>query len=507
MKRFAPLVAILFSCVPVAHAEPEGPIARTGTGIVMGTADAGISAFLGIPYAASPAGDRRWTAPQAPDGWQGVRQAQAFGPACPQPASQAVLLEDDNNQSEDCLSLNVWTPDTDAEGLPVMVWMHGGAFYLGAGGAPIYDGSALAREDVVVVTLNYRLGTLGFFGHPGLAEEQAGVPRANYGFLDQVAALEWVRDNIEGFGGDPGNVTIFGESAGGVSVLLHLYSPLSEGLFDKAIIQSGGGWRPLNRAADLDSEGAALAESLGADSLAALRNIPLPDLLSAQARSGTQWWPVVEPNSVPMQMPAAVLSRKIADVPLMIGSNSWEASLARARQTDPQAIISIVPEDMLDAAGQAYKADTLSDQQFADALYTDAGFAAPARWIAGQASQGQPAYLYRFEQVREAVAGKVPGAAHGVDVVYVFGSAERLDSAAEFGEADKRMSDNMIDCWTGFAKTGDPSCCGGWPNHAQGTDKIMVFGNGEARFEENTQTERLNFQEKLALRLASLSRR
>ncbi|MEE2920486.1 MAG: carboxylesterase family protein [Pseudomonadota bacterium] len=507
MTRLTSLAALLLTCLLAAHAETEAPVVMTGNGPVIGKSDAGIFAFLGIPYAAPTAGDRRWTAPQQPEGWDEVRPAQAYGPACPQPVSQAVFLEDDSNQSEDCLSLNVWTPDTGAEDLPVMVWMHGGAFYLGAGGAPIYDGSALAREDVVVVTLNYRLGALGFFGHPDLAEEQAGVPRANYGFLDQVAALEWVRDNIEAFGGDPDNVTLFGESAGGVSVLLHLYSPLSEDLFDKAIIQSGGGWRPLSSAADLDSEGAALAESLGADSLAALRNIPLPDLLSAQADSGTQWWPVVESNSVPMQIPAAVLNRKIADVPLMIGANNWEASLARARQIDAETIISTVPEDMRNEARKAYNADTLSDQQFADGLYTDAGFAAPARWVARQASKGNRAYLYRFEQVREGLAGKVPGAAHGVDVVYVFGSVEHLASAAEFGETDKAMSDIMIDCWTGFAKVGKPECGTDWPDYAREADKIMVFGNGEASFEKNMQTERLNFQEALALRLASDSRR
>ena len=507
MKRLTFLAAILIACLPAAHAEPDAPLVMTRSGMIQGKSDAGLSAFLGIPYAASPAGQQRWTAPQPPQGWEGVRNVQVFGPACPQPVSQAVVLNDDTMQSEDCLSVNVWTPDTDAEDLPVMVWMHGGAFYLGAGGAPIYDGSALAREGVVVVTLNYRLGMLGFFGHPGLAEEQANAPRANYGFLDQVAALEWVRDNIEGFGGDPDNVTIFGESAGGVSVLLHLYSPLSEGMFDKAIIQSGGGWRPLSGAADLDSDGAALAEAVGASTLTELRDVPLPDLLSAQAGSGTEWWPVVEKNSVPMQVPAAIRKRKIADVPLMIGTNNWEASLSRARKTDPGAIISIVPEDMRDEAREAYKADDLSDQQFADAIYTDAGFAAPARWIARLTSKGKPAYLYRFEQVRESLRGKVPGAAHGVDVVYVFGSAGTLASAAEFGEADTKMSDIMIDCWTGFAKTGEPACGTEWPAYKRGTDKLMIFDNGMASFEKDKQTEQLNFQEKLALRLARSSRR
>jgi para-nitrobenzyl esterase len=460
-----------------ATAAEERPVAITEVGPVRGVAGDGQVVFKGIPFAAPPVGALRWKPPAPPAAWTEPLDASAYGPICTQPPRPDGVLAAGagGKQSEDCLYLNVWSPKG-ATAAPVMVWIHGGAHRVGSGEGPVYDGAAFARDGVVLVTLNYRLGALGYFAHPALTKAAApGETLGNYGAMDQMAALTWVRKNIAAFGGDPRNVTVFGESAGGQSILALLATPSAKGLFDKAIVESGGGWTPPVSLADEETKGLARmsrAAALGAEATAdQLRAVPA-DKLVDMAGGAAGVGPFQDGALMTMTPVQAFTSGKAIDVPLIIGSNSYEASLMKNFPIPIAAVLArMTPEQK--AAYQGLD----SDQAVADALYTDTVMAAPARWIAGKASGGQPAYLYHFSYVAAAQRGKVPGASHGSEIVYVFETGGRI-AARRITPEDQAVSALMHSCWIGFARTGKPACKGGeaWPAYTPAGDQLMEFG-------------------------------
>ena len=326
---------LLFGAPATAQAQAPSSAVKLRDGTVAGVLKAGVAAYKGIPYARAPQGRLRWAAPQNAAPWKGVRKADAFGPICPQP--QLGWNNSPQPQSEDCLSLNVWAPVAKRGAkLPVMVWIHGGAYVAGSGTDPTVDGQAFARKGVVLVTLNYRLGILGFYAHPELKAESADRTAGNYGLLDQVAALRWVRTNIARFGGDPGNVTIFGESAGGGSVMLLTVSPKAKGLFHKAIVESGAalpaqpkGWVNPNAATTLaqsEKAGVAFATKLGAPTLASMRALTVDALLKGNPPQSLTW-PIADGRTIPDDVTKVYRAGRQHDVPLLVGWNSNEGAL------------------------------------------------------------------------------------------------------------------------------------------------------------------------------------
>ncbi|MBS0362789.1 MAG: carboxylesterase/lipase family protein [Proteobacteria bacterium] len=450
----------------------------TASGQVRGVVEGGAAVFKGIPFAAPPVGALRWAPPAPPKSWAEPRDASDYGPICSQPPRPDGVVAAGGNrpQSEDCLYLNVWAPKS-AKAAPVMVWIHGGAHRFGSGEGPIYEGGAFVRDGVILVTINYRLGAMGYFAHPALTKAaKADAPLGSYGLMDQMAALAWVKKNIAGFGGDPKNVTVFGESAGGSSILALLATPTAKGLFDKAIVESGGGWqKPMGLAAQ-EREGVQTMKALGlaADaSLEEMRAVPAAKLAAAPQVAGAGGvGPFPDGRLLKESPQEAFAGGRAIDVPLIIGSNSFEASLMRNFPIDAQAALGRMTSDQKAAYGGLG-----SDQATIDALYTDTVMGGPARWVAGKAATGAPSFLYHFSYVAQAQRGRVPGAGHGSEIVYVFGTASKIlgrEPAAE----DQAMSSLMHSCWIGFAKTGRPACQGGqaWPAYDPGKDQLMEFG-------------------------------
>ena len=450
--------------------------AQTGTevrivsGRITGVESNGVRSWLGIPYAAPPVGEWRWKPPRSAPSWGGTRAMEKHGPPCMQGVRKGAP-----EPSEDCLTLNVWSPQS-ASRLPVMVWIHGGAFRQGSGSLPIYDGTTLARKGVVAVTINYRLGDFGFFAHPELTKEAPGGPTANFGLMDQVAALEWVRDNIAAFGGDPKNVTIFGESAGGASVQALMASPKARGLFHRAISQSGGGRQSMRSLADLEKLGEKLAADWGATDLKSLRALPAEKLL-ARTRPVElgAYGPVVDGIYMTAAPWQAFAEGKQAPVPFLVGANSFEASLMATFNVNAERIRSFI------GAGGALlkKLYGEDEEQAARELFGDALFVGPARYLAARASEArQPAYLYHFSYVLEGRRGQVPGAAHGSEIPFVFDTLDGSPVAKLVTAQDRKMADVMSSYWTQFAKTGDPNRSGlpQWPAYSASGDKLLEFG-------------------------------
>jgi para-nitrobenzyl esterase len=466
-------------------ARADAVVVRTLAGQVEGVSENGLSVFKGIPFAQAPVGPLRWKAPQVPAAWQGVRKANTFGPACPQPPRRTTrndgLGAGVSQQSEDCLTLNVWSPAGSARA-PVMVWIHGGAHRFGASSLPFYNGEALARQGVVVVSINYRLGLLGYFAHPALTKETgAGECSGNFGLLDQIAALTWVRDNIAAFGGDAGNVTVFGESAGGASILYLLASPRAKGLFQKAIVQSGGGWQPVIARAQKEAEGIKAADAMGlagaTATMSELRAVSTEALNKAISVAPVLGFGSFADGCSAMGSPAdAFASGAAMDVPLIIGANSYEASLLDSVQTDPASILQRVDADTLAKARVTYGA--MDDAQLGRQIFADASFLAPARWIAARASSGAPSWLYHFSYTIERMRGEAPGARHGAEIPYVFQSWTAMPMIdGLLSNADRQFARTISACWVAFAKSGQP-CAGGpqWPKYDATSDQLLEFG-------------------------------
>jgi para-nitrobenzyl esterase len=487
------VMVLVFPGAVLAGREASGVVALD-SGPVRGTVENGVRAFLGIPYAAPPVGGLRWKPPQAAAPWKAVRNCAAFGPACPQsgPLEGAVC--------EDCLSLNVWTPASrPGARLPVMVWIHGGGFNFGASSQAEYQGANLARKGVVVVTLNYRLGALGFFVHPALAAESGRGAAGNYGLLDQIEALKWVHRNIAVFGGDPGRVTIFGQSAGSRSVSLLTLSPPAKGLFQRAIAQSGGpiiGSEYLNPAfngnmAGVLRMGEELSARLGcdktADVLACLRAKPASEVVkTADCKTGLFddglfFAPVFDGGVLPGDVRAAFKPGAPRDVPMIVGSTGDEGTVYLRGEKDLslakyQDFLKVrFGPDTAEAAAM-FPAKNIRDvPQAIDRFITVAVNAEPARLTARALAAGNTkAFLYRFTRRPNTAKARELGAFHGVDLAYVFGN---MKDSEGYTAADRELSRQMMAYWVNFAKTGDPNGPGlpAWPAYDAESDRNLNF--------------------------------
>jgi para-nitrobenzyl esterase len=477
---------------PLAASAGASDRVTIDSGTLQGTTANDVISFKGIPFAAPPLGARRWKPPQPVTKWEGVRDAATYGADCmqePFPGDAAPLGVTPN---EDCLYLNVWLPAKAELGkkLPVMVWIYGGGFVNGGASPAVYDGSQFAKDGIVLVSFNYRLGNLGFFAHPALSAEQPQFPAVNFGVMDQIAALKWVKRNIAAFGGDAHNITIFGESAGGMSVNMLLTSPLAAGLFQKAIIESGGGRpgmrpsRSLKGPDSAESVGLALAkehgmEGEGADALAKLREIPAEQLKRHMMSRGGSYvgGPVVD-GKLNLGSPATLYAAgKGAHVPVMVGANSADIGFAEGKTID-ELFAQFGPDEH--KARMVYNPDNSTDVRAVGAkIGADQGMIEPAREIARLLSaHGQPVYEYRFSYVAESLRGTLPGALHATEIPFAFDTV-----SARYGKdltpADEAAAKAMHSYWVAFAKTGKPEPKGlpAWPAYHSKTDQIMDFTN------------------------------
>lgn len=450
----------------------DAQTAKVEGGIVVGETIANINVFRNIPFAAAPVGELRWAPPRPVKSWRGDRDAVKAGPSCPQP----MLPNDIPNGggangpvSEDCLQLNVFAAPG-AKKAPVMVWIHGGGHRTGAGW--IYDGTNFARDGVVVVSINYRLGALGYFAHPALTKAAHGQATGNFGLMDQVAALKWVKRNIAAFGGDPANVTVFGESAGGMSTLSLLATPSAKGLYQKAIVESGGGWFRPSTLADKEKQGAAALAKLGLPETAKakdLRAIPVEQLVGLNA----DYTPFVDGKLMTETASQALVRGTLADVPLIIGANSGEDSLMGPGPLAAAQLAMITPADRV-----VYRQDAAKgDEAVARAIFRDRLMIGPARWVAAQASVGKPAWLYHFSYVGTRFRPAITTAAHAAEIQYVWEYWGRRTPMNMVSDEDKAMARLMHACWVAFAKTGAPVCGPtAWPAYDPRDDQLMEFG-------------------------------
>lgn len=492
-----------------AAALPITAAAQTVTlksGAIRGSTDGDVETFKGIPFAQPPVGELRWRAPQPAAPWKGVRDATRFGQDCMQNFPAFAGASNPAGTSEDCLFVNVWRPANIAPGkkLPVMVWIYGGGFVFGSGAQPSYDGAQFARQGVILVSPNYRLGRFGFFAFPGLGNQHPGEPTGNFAFMDQIAALRWVKANIARFGGDPGNVTIFGESAGGVSVHNLLTSPQARGLFHKAIIESGGGRdgtltaRPL-RGENIDPNYPVSAEMISinfarskgidgtdANALARLRALSAAEVLDGgQETAGpngprTYSGPILDGKVVTETAQSAYAAARQARVPLIIGSNSAEVPGGFLAATNKQELFDSFGKGKA-AAISAYDPDGTADfAALLSKVTTDRVWAEPARLTARTfAKAGVPVYLYRFSYVADSMKDKfTAGAPHATEIDYVFDTvAQRYGTSLT--TRDRSVARMMNGYWANFSRTGDPNGpdLPQWPRFTVAGNELLDFCN------------------------------
>jgi para-nitrobenzyl esterase len=489
-----------------APADGTSVVVPTTHGSLRGEWHRGAARFGGIPFAAPPVGELRFRPPTPAVAWEGERDATGFGPISPQNPSlmDALFGGESETWNEDCLYLNVWTPEPAPApdgGLPVMVWIHGGGFEMGSGSSPLYHGESFAEDGVLLVTLNYRLGAMGFLelGHLDPAETGSG----NVGLLDQIAALEWVRDNIASFGGDPANVTVFGESAGAMSVGLLLAMPRARGLFHKAVLQSGAassGRAPEQAARDTGE----FLELTGCSTVAELRAAPVEQLLAAHATMGSRrvadpeqlirthgnplaflsFRPVADGSEVPSDPLAAISAGSAAGVPVLVGTNleEWKlfALMTPASDSDEAltrraALLSDDLESVLDAYRSEHPEGDLAALECA--LLTDVVFRIPAVLLADAQAAHAPVYQYRFDW-RTPVWGGAIGAAHAVEIPFVFDLVEDQRLHVLVGpEAPKPLARAMHDAWIAFARDGVPAAdlLATWPRVDSDGRPVMLL--------------------------------
>lgn len=469
-------------------------VVKTVAGRVRGVARSGGGAeFLGIPYAQPPVGRLRWRPPVAKKPWSGVREATAFGAPCTQPVMGDWNRHDAENGRENCLFLNVITPAWPAaQALPVMVWLHGGANIGGSAGSALYKDGTLANHGVVLVTVNYRLGVLGFMALPGLSRESAHRASGNYGLMDQILALQWVRTNIAAFGGDPENVTVFGQSAGSMDTGMLMTSPQARGLFEKAIAESGAAFSPrVDTLAQAESMWAAAVDKLnppaGARGIAYLRRIPARELI-ARLGAGAKQWPGIGPNVdgwiLPHSPQAAFASGQEASIPLLLGTTSREfgseepldalrASITRAAGSLAPAALKMygIANNETGASDPLY--GSASTQWAADSMF-HCPITTQALW---HSRAGHPVYEYELDHP---IPGQeAQGAVHSGDLPYVFGYFPKTGNiAGKFTDVDFKLADRMETYWTNFARSGDPNGAGlpEWPRLEADSQRFMRFG-------------------------------
>jgi para-nitrobenzyl esterase len=477
MKTSILLTAMLMVALAASASDLQ---VKTKSGVVEGKEAGPVRVFLGIPYAAPPVGEQRWKPPMPLAKWSGVKKATDFGPRCMQAPVFGDMNFRDSGGSEDCLSLNIWAPAKIKGKLPVMVWIYGGGFVAGSTSEQRQDGSNLAQLGVVVVSMNYRLGIFGFFTHPELARESGRNTAGNYGLLDQTAALQWVHDNISEFGGDPKNVTIFGESAGSFSVSAQMASPVAKDLFHKAIGESGAAFsssglrfEPLAVRQERDSKLA--SSTLGVSTLAELRGIPAQKLLDAFFKPGGafDFGPDIDGYFLPQSAPEIFAAGRQNDVPLLAGWNHDEGSSEVASSPQKPTLEGLKARAEKDFGDKApdflgvYKAVTDAQVQRVILDYAGDHFIAWStwRWMEAQQATGkQPIYRYRFDQGPPSDPPAPELAYHSAEIEYVFG---QLDSKSKvrWRRSDHELSGLMMHYWSNFARSGDPNGSGlaKWP--------------------------------------------
>lgn len=455
MRRLAPLLLGIALAIPVPAAARSGDHAvKTRSGRVAGVTEGDVISYKGIPYAAPPIGKLRWRAPKKAQRWSGTKVADKFGPIC-----QQIHQPKDNGvgplpMSEDCLTLNIFAP-TLAKKVPVMLWIHGGGYVNGSGTAALYDGTALARQGVIVVTINYRLGRFGFFAHPALTADAGGEAVGNYGLMDMVAALKWVRDNVAAFGGNPEQVTIFGESAGGAAVNALMTSPAARGLFVGAIVQSGLGRETILSLAEAERDGEAFAAATGVGNrtASALRGLSAAEILKAgDPQVFTGGGPMVDGKlltSVPLD---AFRRGEQARIPYIIGWNSLEFPLPAAALSGNNPMNSAIPASLRAHAESVYPdKDSYSLNFLSDLLFVE-----PAVTLARfHSSRGNPTFVYQFSIVPKAAQKILKGAVHASDREYVFQTLGSSNWPTDANDADQARTISAY--WTGFAKTSNPN--------------------------------------------------
>jgi para-nitrobenzyl esterase len=510
MMKIAFLVVMFAAGLGLAQ---EPAAVRTENGPVQGTSEDGLTVYRGIPFAAPPVGALRWRAPQPAAKWEGLRQATKFAPAAMQSGNPP------SGMSEDCLYLNVWTPaKSPSDRIPVLVWIYGGGFGGGATSERNYSGEKLAKKGVVLVSIAYRVGRLGFLAHSELSAESPNHVSGNYGLLDMIAGLQWVQKNIAAFGGDPDKVTIFGESAGGIAVSMLCASPLAKGLFHGAISQSGGSFGPprsttmpgenLKRLADAERSGEAYAKSAGASSITELRKIAA-DKLTGGGRGQGMAWPIIDGWVIPDDQYKLYAAGRYNDTPILVGYNSDEGASFSPPRTPEEYIANVksrygrFAESLLKAYPaspgtenlskaypaspgkenllKAYPAGSGTVAKTARDLARDTAFGWHTWiWARFQSKTGKSkVFYYYFDQHRQYPEGSPRagyGAPHGADVAYVF---QHLNpSNPQITKADLEISEAMATYWTNFAKRGDPSGEGvpEWPAFSDANPVVMYFG-------------------------------
>lgn len=480
------------STMPTASQREAVPVVDAPAGKIAGSAQGALHVFKGIPYASPPVGSARWRPPVPLPHWDGVMTAAEFGAVCPQPESRIVSVysDDPGPMSEDCLTLNIWAP-AGARQAPVFVWIHGGAFTTGSSRQPMYDGAALAAQGIVVVSINYRLGVLGYLAHPELSAESPLGISGNYGLLDQIEALRWVRRNIGAFGGDASNVTIAGESSGGLSVIYLMAAPDARGLFAKAIAQSAYMIstpelkHARHGAAAAEDAGSQLAAKLQAPGIAALRAMDVRALVDAAAGAGFAAFGTVDGHVLPRQLVDVFDRNEQAPVPVLAGFDSGEIrSLTFLTPPPPPApadyerIIRERYGDLADEFLRLYPGADMQESMWAttrDALY---GWTAE-RLAQRQARRGIPAFLYLFDHGYPAADAAGLHGFHASELPYVFGVLDRTPPRWPKIPAtplEKRMSAAMVGYWSSFARTGRPVAAGepDWPDYGPG-HAFMLF--------------------------------
>lgn len=479
MRIACPLIALSFLCAAAAAQAgvADHPVVRIASGRIAGATDAGVSAFLGVPYAASPAGENRWRAPQPVSPWSGVRQSDRFGPSCPQamipslgPWTHEYMPQ--GEVSEDCLTLNVWKPSRvtgKRRLLPVMVWIHGGGFTSGSSSVAVYDGAKLAAKGVVVVSINYRVGYLGSLASPEFRSAGGG----NFGIQDQISALNWVRRNIGAFGGDPRQVTVAGQSAGAFSVHYLMLAPAAQGLFRRAIAQSGTGlgagfdlWLDQRDQAERNAE--RFLEASGVTSVAQARMLPLARLSAGYAKAGGipgspggfRIKPYADGATLPLDPAAALRAGRYNDVPVLIGLTADENSglYPNYRTKDADLYPTLLKSKFGDKADDVARLYPMTGEDSPmPQVLRDAGIAATMAWsIEHKRKSDKEIYGYVWSYVEPGPESTRYAAFHTSEVPYVFGT---LNKAPErnFSSADWRMSDLIQTYWINFVKTGNPN--------------------------------------------------
>jgi para-nitrobenzyl esterase len=489
MKTF--LLVVVVAAAPWLSVSAS-TTAKVEQGVLQGTKEDGLTVYRGIPFAAPPVGELRWRAPQPAAKWEGVHPADKFAPQCVQGGFGAGP---DGGQappmSEDCLYLNVWTPARSAsDRIPVLVWIYGGGFNAGATSVPTYSGEVLARKGVVLVSTAYRVGPLGFLAHPELSSESPQHVSGNYGLLDMIAALQWIRKNIAAFGGDPNKVTIFGESAGGIAVSMLCASPRAKGLFEGAISESGGSFGPPRPAgqpgenmrvlAEAEREGVFLARTAGAGSIAELRKMPGDKILAATRGLA---WPIIDGWVIPSDQYTLYAGKQFNDTSVLIGYNSDEGASFSHDRT-PQEYIDGVRKRyaaFADSLLKAYPAGETAVPKTARDLSRDAAFGWHTWiWAELQSKLGKSKVFYYYFDQHPDYPPDSPqagwGAPHGREVPYVFGHLNELRNEQPTA-ADRAISEAMATYWTNFAKYGDPNgkAVPKWPPFSDRNPELMYF--------------------------------